>query len=263
MDRADANVDAMRGVLPATLASAAAVVAALATPLAGGSVSGCARPLRMCTAAGDCTGDYACVAGRCVSRSAQPAIATARRELFAPVAVGYVETGAAVAGDASERGVTPAVGTLSRGGRVFLRFSVPLPPEAGVVEAYVLVDRVPSAARGDSAPVALHLAEVADAWDPRSLTWAMQPRFRELNAPVTNVVPAGGPVVRLDARALVDRWRERRASDELGVALVAAGPGDVAIALAPREPIGRRRFDGAVDVVDSTADAPRLELYVR
>ncbi|HEX3770012.1 MAG TPA: hypothetical protein VHV30_04075 [Polyangiaceae bacterium] len=253
----------MRGVLPAAVASAAAVVAVLVPPLAFGSVSGCARPLRMCTAAGDCTGDYACVAGRCVSRGAQPAIATARREVFAPVAVGYVESGAASPGDPSERGVTPAVGTLSRGGRVFLRFSVPLAPETGVVEAYVLIDRVPSAAGDASAPVALHLAEAADAWDPRSLTWAAQPRVRELNAPVTNVVPAGGPVLRLDARTLVDRWRERRGADELGVALVAAGPGDVAIALAPLEPVGHERFEGAADVVDAAADAPRLELYVR
>jgi hypothetical protein len=252
-------------------AFAVVFAAAASLPVVLAGLASCAHPLRMCTAASDCSGPSACVAGRCVSRGAQPAIATARREVFAPVALGYVADGRAGESDASRRGATPAVAALGRGergGRVFLRFAVPLAPEVGVVEAYVLVDRVPSIDGADATvPVALHLAEVVDAWDPRSLSWASQPRIVESNAPVTNVVGSGGgegAVVRLDARTLVERWRERRASDELGVALVAAGPGSVAVALAPREPLEpHRRLEANAESVDAVADPPRLELYLR
>jgi hypothetical protein len=245
-----------RGVCLSVLALALAASFALA---------GCVRPLRMCTAEADCGSLSSCVAGRCIARSAVPAIAAARRVVYAPVAIGYVGPEATASPREGDDSAPPAVVTLgggARGGaRAFLRFSVPLAPEATVVEAYVLIDRVGSL-DADPAPTALHLVEVVDRWDPASLSWAVQPRVEELGSPVTRVLPSAGAVVRIDARLLVEKWRRRRPSDELGVAIVGTTegveggaangssrpPAGMAFALAPRA---------------SLESAPRLELYVR
>jgi hypothetical protein len=260
-----------------------ALVALAALACATSASLGCVRPLRMCAAGGDCGPLSSCVAGRCVAHGALPAIATSRRLLFDPIDVGYVRRGEPQRGLA---GVTPALATLGRdGARAFLRFSVPLAPEVGVVEAYVLVDRV-RAVDADPTPIAVHLVEVLDLWDGRSLSWAVQPRIEELGSPVTRVLPSAATVVRLDARDLVERWRRRRRSDEFGIAIVATGdasagnaneageasgtkPTGMTFALAPREPL-----DLAGDDPSGRADrgprgdadaalAPRLELYVR
>ncbi len=84
------------------------------------------------------------MAGRCVAHGAVPAILTARRLLFEPVAVGYVSR-------AGAKG-TSAIATLGRGdgALALMRFSISLPPEASVLEAYVLLER---AAGVDSDPV--------------------------------------------------------------------------------------------------------------
>jgi len=202
--------------------------------------------------------------------------------LFEPVELGYVRRGRDGAGEA------PAVATLGLGGgRVFMRFAVPIAPEVTLVEAYVLIDRVLSV-DADPTPIAVHLARVADPWDSRSLSWALQPRIEELGSPVTRVLPSAGAVVRLDARLLVERWRLRRRSDELGIAIVAAedapsgadarpganrGGMAMAFALAPREPLdslGSDRGDSVGVAYASSAPnggqpamAPRLELYLR
>ena len=90
----------------------------------------------MCTGARDCAGQSSCVAGRCVASGAAVAISTARRMLYDPVEIGYVRRGGPPE--------LPAIASLGRsdGALAFLRFSVPLPPDAGVVEAYLLLDRV-------------------------------------------------------------------------------------------------------------------------
>jgi hypothetical protein len=145
---------------------------------------------------------------------------------------------------------TPPIAPFGKGDGAYalLRFSVPLSAEAVVLEAYVLLERA-SEVDCDPAPIDLHAAPVTAAWDERSLSWATRPRLEEIGSPVTRVVPAAGPWVRLDVRDLVQRWR-RRARDDLGLAIVTEGrsPTGVAFAL---EPSGRE------------AAGPRLELYLK
>jgi hypothetical protein len=216
---------------------------------------------RMCTSGGDCGGTSSCVAGRCVAQGAVPAISTARRIVYAPVEVGFVRRG----GDQE----LPAVAALGRsdGALAFLRFSVPLPPEAGVVEAYLLLDRVTDV-EFDPEPIALHVVRVVEPWDERSLSWSVQPRVEEVGSPVTRVLPASGALVRLDVRAIVERWRRRRATD-FGLAIVsdaASGaphgrPRGMAFALAPSGgDWGEARGKG--DRGEGPR-GPRLELYLR
>ena len=136
---------------------------------------------------------------------------------------------------------------------ILLRFAAPLPSETNVLEAYLLLERQASAA-SDPWPVALRAARIADAWDGRSVSWALRPRLEDIGAPVTRVSPSGGPLVRLDVRALVQRWRVR-SGDDFGVAVVAeeASPEGMAFALVPLPSADpRTAFVG-----------PRLEVYVK
>ena len=204
------------------------------------------------------------MAGRCVGKGAVPAISTARRVLYDPVEIGYVRR--------ERQPELPAIAALGRsdGAIAFLRFSVALPPEVGVVEAYLLLDRV-TEVDSDPEPVALHVAGVIDAWDARSLSWAVQPRVEEIGSPVTRVHPASGALVRLDVRALVERWRRRRSTD-FGLAVVADAPGapgaetrtGMAFALEPIPP-GAAGATAAGDAParEAAPRGPRLELYLR
>src|ERR1019366_9255514 len=116
------------------LALTPALALAFASLAATGPL-GCVRPLRMCTMSGDCGALSSCVAGRCVTHGAVPAIATAHRMLFEPVELGYVRRDR---DGAREAPAAPAVATLGPGGgRVFMRFAVPIAPEVTIVEAYV------------------------------------------------------------------------------------------------------------------------------
>lgn len=219
----------------------------------------CVPPPRMCVAEAECGSQSACVAGRCVARGATAAIDSARRLLFSPLDVGWTHRGG---GDGS-----PAVATLGRGdgGVLFLRFSLPLPREATVLEAYLLLDRIPDATT-DPSPIALHTARVVGAWDSRSLTWGSQPPMEEVGAPVTRIVGTAGATVRLEVRELLQRWRKGE-RDDFGIAVVADGRSATGItfALAPYDVPADRRDP----VLASTAgphtqlDGPRLEAYVR
>ena len=222
------------------------------------ALAGCAAPARMCAQGADCGSASSCVAGRCVARGAVVSIATARRLVFDPIDVGYVRRGGPPAWP-QPGAARPPVAVLGgrEGGLALLRFAVRLPPEAHVVEAYLLLDRAPGVAP-DPDPVALHLAPIVGAWDGQSLTWALQPRVEEVGSPVTRVLPAAAGPVRLDVRAIVERWRTSGAASDGGVAVVAApAAGDaaagVALALGPLSGL-------------SGGDAsygPRLELYVQ
>jgi hypothetical protein len=169
----------------------------------------------MCASEVACGAGAACVAGRCQDRSASPAIATATRVLYAPVDVAYLRPGAAVA--------TAGIATLGRGDGaiVLLRFSVPLEAEANVIEAYLLLERAMDV-DADLEPFTLHTARVVGRWDSMSTSWARQPSLQEVNAPETRVWSHSPPIVRLEVRSLVERWR-RRGKDEMGLALVADG----------------------------------------
>lgn len=254
---------------------------ALAPVLAAVFLAACMTPPRMCAYESDCGGQASCVAGRCVAHGATAAIDTARRLLFFPVDVAYVGPH----GDADR----PATATLGRAGErgaiVLSRFEASLPPEATVLEAYLLLER-PAGVDTDPTPVVLHAAPIIDRWDARSVSWARQPRVEEVGAPVTRVFAASGPLVRLDMRVLVQRWR-RRTGVDFGVAVVAEGESatGVVVALAPAagaeydpilgavsapplaapSPFDRQGVASAASVAEPGADVvgPRLEIYVR
>jgi hypothetical protein len=176
-------------------------------------LASCTPPPRMCSAEGDCGSQAACVAGRCLARGATPAIDTARRMLFPPADVAYLRR------DANTHGV--ATVTLGCAHEpvdvVLLRFSARLPPEVHVLEAYVLLERA-NELFVSPAPIALQAARIVDAWDSQSVSWARQPRLDEAGAPITRVWPSAGRLVRLDVRALVQRWR-RMSGEDFGIAV--------------------------------------------
>jgi hypothetical protein len=183
----------------------------------------------MCASEGDCGSHASCVAGRCLARGAAPAIDTARRLLFLPADVAYLRR------DADTRDVVTATLGCSRDSAavVLLRFSARLPPEVHVLEAYVVLERA-NAVEHSPVPIALQAARVLDAWDGKSVSWARQPRLDEVGAPVTRVWPSAGRLVRLDVRALVQRWR-RMTGEDFGVAVLAqeVSSTGMAFALAP------------------------------
>jgi hypothetical protein len=234
--------------LPALLAAAGAAAAA------------CAPAPRMCGSEADCGAQASCVAGRCVAHGARPAIDTARRLLFVPVDVAYLRR-TAPGGDAT-------IATLGRAGdehaTVLLRFAAKLPPEATVLEAYVVLERA-GAVDADPAPVALHAARVVEAWEGRSVSWATQPRIVEVGAPVTRAMPSAGALVRLDVRSLVERWRTHEHGD-FGVAVVSEGASPTGIAFVVRPTTSARApADPVLAAAGPRAQAagPRLELYVK
>jgi hypothetical protein len=217
---------------------------------------------RMCTSAGECGASSSCVAGRCVTNGAVPAITTARRLLYAPVELAYLHRG--------EAGGTPAIAMLggSDDAVALLRFSVPLPPEVTVLEAYLLLERARDV-DSDPTAVALRAARIVQPWDVRSVSWAHQPHVEDVGAPVTLVPPASGPWVRLDLRELTQRWRRRGGSD-FGVAVVAermsGGPASAGVAVALTPAPGRVDPDALrvdPDALRVDLVGPRLELYVR
>jgi hypothetical protein len=234
----------------------------------------------MCATEVDCGTQASCVAGRCVARGATAAIDTARRLVFAPEDLAYLTPG----GDRRD----PSIGVLGslREPRslILLRFAVPLPPEANVLEAYLVLERA-TEIDADPGQLMLHTARIVDPWDSRSVSWPRQPRLHEAGAPVTPVTSTSGPLVRLDVRTIVQRWR-RRSGDDFGVAILAEGatPTGIALALAPlvggsRDPFASLAptvsaqplspFDPHPVLAASMAEprrersGPRLELYLR
>jgi hypothetical protein len=238
------------------------------------AVAACVPRAQMCVSEPECGAQSSCVAGRCVGHGAVAAISTARRVLFEPLDVGYVHRGT--------EAPDPTIATLGDDddGVLLLRFAVDLPLEAFVLEAYIVLARAPDV---DSDPtlLALHALRVAEPWDGRSVTWGRQPLLVDVGAPVSRVRSSAGPLVRLDVRDIVGRWRRRR-RDEFGVAVAAerrAGRG-LAFSLRPsgapappaRDPVSGEGAPGAAD--DELADrltarspgpfgGPALELYVK
>jgi hypothetical protein len=155
---------------------------------------------------------------------------------------------------------------------LLLRFDLTLPPQATVVEAYLVLERI-DAGTDD---VFLHAARIVEPWNGASVSWALQPKLADIGplVTVTHVLPTMRGRVRLDVGELVSRWRERRA-DDFGVAVVAEAPpssaAGVAFALmplvSPRDgldvsshprPPAAPAFDQAEEPV-----GPTLELYVK
>jgi hypothetical protein len=225
----------------------AAVPVALAGALAGAPASCVPPPQRMCTAPSDCGGSSSCVAGRCIATGAVPAISTARRVVYEPVDVGYVRRG----GPALQGTPAGAVATFGLPGepRMFMRFEVALRPDEALVEAFLAIERAPDVA-ADPATITLHAAPVVERWDGRLVSWGSQPRIEELGLPRTPVSAAGGARVRLDVRALLERWRRQRTSSDGGVSLAVLSDGESASGVTFAMTPGRSR-------------GPELELYLR
>jgi hypothetical protein len=238
----------------------------------------------MCASNSDCGSRVACAAGRCVAEGATAAIDNARRLLFAPVDQAFLHRH----GDAADAGVV-TLGRAGDGGSVALvRFAVPLPPEATVLEAYLLLERAIDV-DADPLPITLHAVPVRSPWDGRSVSWATAPRMEEVGAPVTRVVSFAGPFVRLDLREIVQGWRKRGQKD-FGVAIVCDGASPTgvsfawsaaggasgerrdptllppaAVALEAPSPFEPRPIAPVSSVGEPRAEffGPRLELYVR
>jgi hypothetical protein len=203
-------------------------------------LAACVPPPHTCTFEAECGDRAACVAGRCVTKGATAAIDTARRLLFAPVETAWL------ARHGGDDGPNPAIVTLGRaadaGAIALVRFAAELPAETKVIEAYILIERAADI-DVDPQPITLYPELIVDPWDSTSLSWGRAPRVQDVGAARTRVSRSSGPLVRLEVRDLVKRWR-RRGSREFGVAIVAEGESATGIALlwAP--------------------GGPRLELYV-
>jgi hypothetical protein len=182
-------------------------------------VAACVPPPRACALEADCGARAVCVAGRCVTKGATAVIDSARRLLFAPVAMAWL------ARRGEDKQIDPTIVTLGRasdGGAIaFIRFEADLPVETKVIEAYILLERAPDV-DVDPEPITLYPERILDPWDSSSLSWGRAPRTQDIGAARTRVSATSGPLVRLEIRDLVKLWR-RRGSREFGVAIVADG----------------------------------------
>jgi hypothetical protein len=238
------------------------------------SAVACVQAPRMCISQPDCGMEASCVAGRCLRRGAVAAVVTARRWLYAPVDVALVASGTGPNASSTQPSGLAALGR-GDGALVLFRFAIDLPPEAKVLEAYLLL-REAGDVDADPEPIALHAVRVAQRWEGRSVTWAQKPQIVEVGAPVTRVFPFTGRTVRLDVHDIVQRWR-RRPNEDFGIAVIAEGRSTTGITFA-LEPVpavvGRGdpvlaslepRFAGSergAHVLDVVV-GPELELYVK
>jgi hypothetical protein len=182
----------------------------------------------------------------------KPAVDAARRLVVHPVDLAYVHRGDGANGD----GVLPPLFALGRdSAMLMLRFSVALPSNANVVEAYVVLRRS-DAVDDDPAPISLHATRIVEGWEGRSTSWARQPRILESRLPATLVEPGGPSLVRLDVRDLVRQWRTHSPQDQ-GIAIVAENETRSGSTFAFRSTTGDRAGDERPEA------EPYLELYVR
>ncbi|HVJ89661.1 MAG TPA: DNRLRE domain-containing protein, partial [Labilithrix sp.] len=145
----------------------------------------------------------------------KPAVDSARRLVVRPVDIAYVKRGNRPSGDAP-----PSLFVLGKdGAKLFLRFSVHLPPAANIVEAYVVLHRA-HVVDDDPAPVSLHATRIVAPWSGGSMSWAEQPAWKESRSPSTVVEPGGTTLVRLDVREFVRHWRRHDPTDQ-GIAILA------------------------------------------
>ena len=228
--------------------------AALVLFASGALASACVARPRMCVASAECASGSSCVAGRCQRTAGIPEVQNdTRRLVLAPVAMAYVRRGEGATG-----GALPPIVTLGResdgDARLYLRFAVPFEPETRVVEAYLMLHKS-RALESDGPPIALRAARVVEAWDPRSIAWPFQPKYEEART-AGAPVPSGRELVRIDVRAIVERWRQRDRRDQ-GIVILAERetPLGAAFAVSEASVMGDESALGAA--------GPRLELYVK
>lgn len=203
----------------------------------------------MCGEGTACPAASACVAGRCQAESPtlRASVDAARRLVVRPVEMAFVEPGQ---GDPAP---SPGAVALHAGAALLLRFEVPLPDEAQVVEAYLVLTRAD--ADEDPGPVSLHATRIVEAWNARSTSYARAPRTEDLALPRTTVQAGGPRLVRLEIGDLVRAWRRRDPRDH-GVAVVAEGGGARGTSFATSA-VFREGQLGAAEA------EPYLELYLR
>lgn len=203
---------------------------------------------------GDCGPGNACVAGRCVSTSpsaSQTLVGEGVVRLVAePTEMAYLRRG-----DSPGTG-TPHIVTLGRDtdARLFLRFSVQLPSDSEVVEAYLLLSRSDEVDNDPLPPIALHASRITDPWDARSISWALQPHVEDTRSPATYVT--GRSMVRLKVSDLVARWPLHDPRDQ-GLAIVADTTNATGMTLALASDAT------SIDPRGTTTVGPRLEIYVK
>jgi hypothetical protein len=236
----------------------------------GGLLSAsCVSAPRMCVSEPDCGSQASCVAGRCLRRGAVAAVTTAKRWLYAPVDVGFVANGRARGAERAEPGphATPVTVALGRGdgATALFRFAIALPPDATVLEAYVLL-REDADVDADPVPLALHAARITTPWRGDAVTWAEPPRIVEAGSPVTRVVPWPGRAVRIDVHDIVARWR-RRPGEDFGIAVLCEGASASASAntrvSATGIPLAMGPMAAGGEQASAPLDGPVLELYVK
>ncbi len=217
-------------------------------------VVACAIRPRVCMSVGDCGANEACVAGRCVSTNAssKPAVLGEGvvRLMAEPTEMAYLRPG-------DPPGVgTPHIVTLGKDtdARLFLRFSVPLPSDSEVVEAYLLLNRSDEVDSDPNPPIALHAARITDPWDARSISWALQPHVEDTRSPATYVTQRS--VVRLKVVDLVAQWPRHDPRDQ-GLAVVADATNQTGMAFALASDATN------IDPRGTSTIAPRLEIYVK
>ena len=229
----------------------------------GTAGAACVTRDRTCVGAGECGGAYACVAGRCFLQpddagpAARAAIAatSVRRIVARPTDVAYLRGG-------DQPSSVPAIVVLGRDdARLLLRFQQPIAEEEVVVEAFLLLDRV-DAMDADPSPISLHVERIVDPWDARSITWARQPRLEDVRSPATIVTGSGRPLVRLDVKALVTRWKRHDPTDQ-GLAVVVGTRNATGMAFASAPLVGNEADPGEPARAVWAPNAPRLELYLQ
>jgi hypothetical protein len=202
----------------------------------------CVPRATMCSAASECAGKGVCVAGRCQSTrpEVKPAVDAARRVVVRPVDLAFVRRG-----DGASSSLPPLIVLGRDDARLFLRFSVDLPPNANVVEAYVVLRRS-RVVDDDPTPFSLHATRIIQDWSSGSTSWALQPRTASMRLPTTRVDPSARTLVRVDVRDLVRQWGKHDRLDH-GIAIETAGESATGTAFA----------------LADTAIEPYLELYIR
>ncbi len=181
---------------------------------------------------------------------------TARRLVVEPVDVAYVFPGQ------GEGEPLPAIAILGQGpARVLLRFALPsLEPD--IVEAYVVLQRVD--VRSDEVPpVSLHVDRIVEPWSSRSTRWGLGPRVEDVRAPLTVVTGSPDrPLVRLDVRDLVRKWKARDPRDQ-GLAVVSDQRSSSGMAFALVAGAGLTPETGSAEHHAAYIRGPVLELYVK
>lgn len=241
----------------------AGLLAIALVALGAAGAAACVTRDRTCVSISECGGAFACVAGRCQSQPDDAGIAprlaiaatSVRRVVARPTDVAYLRS-------ADQPASVPSIVLLGRDdARLLLRFQQPIAEEEVVVEAYLLLDRV-DAMDADPSPISLHVERILDPWDARSITWARQPRIEDDRSPATIVTGSGRPLVRLDVKDLVTRWKRHDPADQgLAVVVGTRNATGMTFAMAPLK--GNEPDPGEPVRAVWTPNAPRLELYLQ